>query len=87
MLRNAHGYFEYRPLTLPKAIPMFIGKGFQTIERHVDEGLKNETEATLSRRIKADIVVMCQERGLPSEGEKPALIRHLLNWVKKFNLS
>ncbi|GJJ71991.1 hypothetical protein EMPS_04348 [Entomortierella parvispora] len=82
MLRNANGYFEFRPLTLPKAIPMFLGKGFQTIERHVDEGLENETEETLHRRIKADIVQLCQERGLPSEGEKSALIRNLLGWQK-----
>ena len=82
MLRNAHGYFEYRPLTLPKAIPKFVGRGFQTIERHVDDGLENETEATLNRRIKADLVDLCHERGLPSEGEKQTLIGHLLNWVR-----
>lgn len=40
-----------------------LGKGFQTIERHVDEGLENETEETLSLRIKAELVVLCQERG------------------------
>jgi len=61
---------------------MFLGKGFQTIERHVDEGLENETEETLNRRIKADIVQLCQERGLPSEGEKSTLIRNLLGWVR-----
>lgn len=40
-----------------------VVKGFQTIERHVDERLDNETEETLNAKIKADIVVMCQERG------------------------
>jgi hypothetical protein len=58
-----------------------MGKGFQTIERHVDERLENETEESLNARIKADIVVMCQERGLPDEGDKKQLIGLLLNWV------
>ncbi|KAG0012720.1 hypothetical protein BGZ81_001427 [Podila clonocystis] len=57
-----------------------LHKGFQTIERHVDEGLENETEATLSARIKAELVVMCQERGIPTEGEKRTLIKALLEW-------
>ncbi|KAF9932634.1 hypothetical protein BGZ67_004676 [Mortierella alpina] len=57
-------------------------RGFQTIERHVDERLEHETEETLLRRIKADIVVMCQERGLPAEGEKKVLIQALLDWQK-----
>ncbi|CAO3567927.1 unnamed protein product [Mortierella alpina] len=59
-----------------------IIRGFQTIERHVDESLEHETEETLLGRIKADIVVMCQERGLPAEGEKKALIQALLDWQK-----
>ncbi|KAF9133001.1 hypothetical protein BGX30_012446 [Mortierella sp. GBA39] len=33
-----------------------VVKGFQTIERHVDERLENETEETLNAKIKADIV-------------------------------
>ncbi|KAF9916555.1 hypothetical protein BX616_003476, partial [Lobosporangium transversale] len=57
-----------------------VPKGFQTIERHLDEGLENETEETLNLRIKADIVVMCQDRGLPTDGEKKDLIKRLLNW-------
>ncbi|KAF9121057.1 hypothetical protein BGW39_010895 [Mortierella sp. 14UC] len=57
-------------------------KGFQTIERHVDERLENETEETLNAKIKADIVVMCQERGLPDEGDKKTLIQALLDWQK-----
>ncbi|KAG0256483.1 hypothetical protein BG011_004474 [Mortierella polycephala] len=79
MLRNAHGYFDFQPITAPKDIPLPV-KGFQTIEHHVDEGLENETEETLNARIKADIVVMCQERGLPSEGDKKQLIKYLLDW-------
>lgn len=64
MLRNAQGY--YQPVTPPGEAPVVAvaAKGFQTIERHVDERLENETEATLSTRIKADIVTMCQERGV-----------------------
>ncbi|KAI8355345.1 kinase-like domain-containing protein [Mortierella sp. GBAus27b] len=82
MLRNANGYFEWRFATPPSRLPsrLGMGKGFQTIERHVDEKLENETEETLNGRIKADIVVMCQERGLPSEGDKKELIKNLLNW-------
>ncbi|KAF9933861.1 hypothetical protein BGZ65_003989, partial [Modicella reniformis] len=82
MLRNAHGYFEWHFKTPPARLPSqpYMGKGFQTIERHVDERLENETEETLNTRIKADIVVMCQERGLPSEGDKKQLIKHLLEW-------
>ncbi|KAF9947709.1 hypothetical protein BGZ70_002542, partial [Mortierella alpina] len=50
--------------------------------RHVDESLEHETEETLLKRIKADIVVMCQERGLPAEGEKKVLVQALLDWQK-----
>ncbi|KAF9353830.1 hypothetical protein BGX26_008407 [Mortierella sp. AD094] len=81
MLRNAHGYFEWQPMVTPRVFTR-AGKGFQTIERHVDENLKNETAETLNARIKADIVVMCQDRGLPAEGEKKQLIKHLLDWQK-----
>ncbi|KAF9395066.1 hypothetical protein BGZ94_006611, partial [Podila epigama] len=63
MLRNIQEY--YRPVTPPgeqPPVPAPAAKGFQTIERHVDERLENETEESLGARIKADIVVMCQER-------------------------
>ncbi|KAF8976268.1 hypothetical protein BGZ46_008403 [Entomortierella lignicola] len=63
------------------AIAAYAG-GFQTIERHVDESLENETEETLAARIKADIVVMCQERGIPTEGTKVELIQALLDLQK-----
>ncbi|KAG0005372.1 hypothetical protein BGZ79_005170 [Entomortierella chlamydospora] len=81
MLRNAHGYFEWQPMVTPRVYTRPV-KGFQTIERHVDENLENETAETLNARIKADIVVMCQDRGLPAEGEKKQLIKHLLDWRK-----
>ncbi|KAF9142316.1 hypothetical protein BGX30_002898 [Mortierella sp. GBA39] len=85
MLRRANGYFDFQPMTPPRQqqqqqqLPPF-GKGFQTIERHVDEGLQFETEETLSAMIKADIVTLCQERGLPSEGDKKELVKNLMNW-------
>lgn len=83
MLRNANGNSEWRFAT-PHTLLVSrrpLGKGFQTIERHVDERLENETEEKLNDRIKADIVVMCQDRGLPTEGDKKELIKHLLDWV------
>ncbi|KAK3843761.1 MAG: hypothetical protein J3R72DRAFT_101194 [Linnemannia gamsii] len=79
MLRRANGYFDFQPMTPPKELSPY-GKGFQTIERHVDEGLQFETEETLNAMIKADIVVLCQERGLSSEGDKKDLVKQLLNW-------
>ncbi|KAF9940550.1 hypothetical protein BGZ67_007360 [Mortierella alpina] len=79
MLRNANGYFDYQPMTAPRDLPI-LGHGFQTIERHVDEWLEHETEATLNARIKADLVTMCHERGLPSEGNKSQLVKSLLQW-------
>ncbi|KAF8932443.1 kinase-like domain-containing protein [Dissophora ornata] len=81
MLRNAQGHSGWQYVTPSTQLPR-LGGCFQTIERHVDERLENETEATLNDRIKADIVVMCQERGLPSEGDKKSLIRYLLDWQK-----
>ncbi|KAG0346426.1 hypothetical protein BG005_000742, partial [Podila minutissima] len=70
MLRNPQGpqgpqgQGYYQPVTPPVEAPVIAmaAKGFQTIERHVDERLENETEETLNNRIKADLVVMCQER-------------------------
>ncbi|KAF9430560.1 hypothetical protein BGZ76_000798 [Entomortierella beljakovae] len=83
MLRNAHGYFEWQPMVTPKVFTaQVVVKGFQTIQRHVDESLENETEQSLNNHIKADIVVMCQDRGLSSEGEKKDLIKRLLDWQK-----
>ncbi|KAF9988090.1 hypothetical protein BGZ75_010054 [Mortierella antarctica] len=66
-------------MTAPRDLPI-LGHGFQTIERHVDEWLEHETEATLNARIKADLVTMCHERGLPSEGNKSQLVKSLLQW-------
>ncbi|KAG0243888.1 hypothetical protein BGW41_001077 [Actinomortierella wolfii] len=81
MLRKANGYFEYQPVTPPGEVPMMPAvKGFQTIERHVDQGLENETAETLNKRIKAELVVMCQERGIPTEGDKQTLVQALLDW-------
>ncbi|KAF9306473.1 hypothetical protein BGZ74_005629 [Mortierella antarctica] len=90
MLRNPQGpqgpqgQGYYQPVTPPVEAPVIAmaAKGFQTIERHVDERLENETEETLNNRIKADLVVMCQERGLPDEGDKAKLIQALLDWQK-----
>ena len=62
MLRNAQEFSGWQFMTPSSQLPR-PGGCFQTIERHVDERLENETEATLNDRIKADIVVMCQERG------------------------
>lgn len=68
-----------------------LHKGFQTIERHVDEGLENETEATLSARIKAELVVMCQERGeefpvMRLLFERPFVVINVIHLVTAFIL-
>ncbi|KAG0305973.1 hypothetical protein BGZ98_003200 [Dissophora globulifera] len=81
MLKNIHGYFDFEwQFVTPPSRPPPLAKGFQTIERHVDETLQNESATTLNDRIKADIVVMCQERGLPAEGDKRTLIENLMEW-------
>ncbi|KAJ1660106.1 hypothetical protein IWQ61_000904 [Dispira simplex] len=53
---------------------------FQTITRHVDELLENENWFTLNRMIKADLIVLCQVRGLKTEGSKATLIQSLMDW-------
>ncbi|KAJ1981199.1 hypothetical protein H4R34_002158, partial [Dimargaris verticillata] len=53
---------------------------FQTLARHVDEFLENENWFTLNRMIKADIIALCQERGLKTEGTKATLIQSLMDW-------
>ncbi|KAJ2807277.1 hypothetical protein H4R20_001346 [Coemansia guatemalensis] len=53
---------------------------FRLVRRHVDDKLELENWLTLSKRIKADLIVMCQERGLATEGTKPQLIQLLMDW-------
>ncbi|CAG8533801.1 3489_t:CDS:2 [Paraglomus brasilianum] len=53
---------------------------FQTLDRHYDEVLEEENETTLNGKILADIMALCQERNLPTEGDKSTLIKQLLNW-------
>lgn len=36
---------------------------FSTILRHVDSGLEHEDWFTLNQRVKADLMVLCEERG------------------------
>ncbi|ORX82956.1 kinase-like protein [Basidiobolus meristosporus CBS 931.73] len=53
---------------------------FETITRHIDESLTNENWFTLNKLIKADLIALCQERGLPTEGSKESLILALMEW-------
>ncbi|KAJ2234175.1 hypothetical protein H4R99_002670 [Coemansia sp. RSA 1722] len=53
---------------------------FQLITRHIDETLEQENWFTLNKRIKADLIVLCQERGLSAEGSKSQLIQALMDW-------
>lgn len=53
---------------------------FRLITRHIDEHLEQEDWFSLNKRIKADLIVLCQERGLSSEGSKSQLIRALMDW-------
>ncbi|KAJ1727520.1 hypothetical protein LPJ72_005903 [Coemansia sp. Benny D160-2] len=53
---------------------------FRLIVRHVDETLELENWFTLNKRIKADLIVLCQERGLSAEGSKSQLIQELMDW-------
>ncbi|KAG0252646.1 hypothetical protein BGZ95_006570, partial [Linnemannia exigua] len=76
MLGRVKGYFDFQPMTSPKELPPFV-KGPQTPERHVDESFQYETEETLSAKIKAEIVILCQERGLPDEGNKELIKSHM----------
>ncbi|KAI1303380.1 hypothetical protein EDD11_005408 [Mortierella claussenii] len=81
MLRNAHGYFEWQPMMTPMRFS-HLGLGFQTIEQHAEERLKNETEETVNDEAKADIVAMCQDQGLSMGGEKWELVGSLLEGKK-----
>ncbi|KAI8321869.1 kinase-like protein [Martensiomyces pterosporus] len=56
---------------------------FHIISRHVDETLENENWFTLNKRIKADLIVLCQERALPTDGSKSQLIHELMEWKIK----
>ncbi|KAJ2850946.1 hypothetical protein IWW36_001470 [Coemansia brasiliensis] len=53
---------------------------FRLVRRHIDDKLEQESFHTLGKRIKADLIVMCQERGLAAEGSKPQLIQSLMEW-------
>lgn len=53
---------------------------FMTIDRHIDDSLEHETEATLNRKILAELITLCQERDLPAEGGKHVLIQELLEY-------
>ncbi|KAL1921510.1 uncharacterized protein VTP21DRAFT_11226 [Calcarisporiella thermophila] len=53
---------------------------FQRITRHIDDTLERETWATLNKKILAELIALCQERGLPTEGSKEKLINALLDW-------
>ncbi|KAJ2800988.1 hypothetical protein H4R21_002967, partial [Coemansia helicoidea] len=53
---------------------------FRLVRRHVDDKLEQESYTSLAKRIKADLIVMCQERGLATEGSKTQLIEALVDW-------
>ncbi|RUS21092.1 hypothetical protein BC937DRAFT_93694 [Endogone sp. FLAS-F59071] len=53
---------------------------FQTIARHIDESLENENWYTLNKMVLAQLVGLCQERNLPTEGDKNLLIQLLLDY-------
>ncbi|CAG8449130.1 6174_t:CDS:10 [Ambispora leptoticha] len=53
---------------------------FETLDHHTDEALEKENWYTLNNMIFADLIALCQERGLPTEGEKEELIKRLLDW-------
>ncbi|RKP22512.1 hypothetical protein SYNPS1DRAFT_25719, partial [Syncephalis pseudoplumigaleata] len=53
---------------------------FQTIARHVDEMLENQDWFSLNKLLKADLIALCQERGLATDGTKEALIQALMDW-------
>ncbi|RUS18683.1 kinase-like domain-containing protein, partial [Endogone sp. FLAS-F59071] len=53
---------------------------FQTIARHVDELLENENWFSLNKLVLAELIALCQERGLPTEGDKKMLIQELLDY-------
>ncbi|KAJ1919420.1 hypothetical protein H4219_002012 [Mycoemilia scoparia] len=54
--------------------------GFKLITKHIDDALECENWFTLNKRIKADLIVLCQERGLVAEGSKQRLIEELMDW-------
>ncbi|CAJ0634495.1 14506_t:CDS:10 [Entrophospora sp. SA101] len=53
---------------------------FQTLDHHTDEALEKENYNTLNEKTWADLIALCQERGLPAEGDKAILIKQLLDW-------
>ncbi|KAG9285713.1 hypothetical protein G9A89_002280 [Geosiphon pyriformis] len=53
---------------------------FETLDHHTDEVLEKENWYTLNNMIFADLIALCQERGLPIEGDKTALVQQLLDW-------
>ncbi|CAJ0766752.1 2488_t:CDS:2, partial [Entrophospora sp. SA101] len=44
------------------------------------EALEKENYNTLNEKTWADLIALCQERGLPAEGDKAILIKQLLDW-------
>lgn len=53
---------------------------FQTLDHHRDDALENETKLTLNEKTWAELIALCQERGLSTEGDKDILIQLLLDW-------
>ncbi|GBC11471.2 kinase-like protein [Rhizophagus irregularis DAOM 181602=DAOM 197198] len=52
----------------------------QTIEYHIDTELEHESPLTLSEKHLAELITLCQDRGISIEGDKPTLIKALLDW-------
>ncbi|CAI2167918.1 17760_t:CDS:10 [Funneliformis geosporum] len=53
---------------------------FQTLDHHTDDALECETKYTLNEKTWAEIIALCQERGLNAEGDKASLIKVLWDW-------
>lgn len=54
---------------------------FERINTHEDNELQDEV--SLRKLLKADLIVLCQERGLKTDGTKADLLNHLLSWKQK----
>lgn len=53
---------------------------FQTLDHHTDDALECETKFSLNEKTWAEIIALCQERGLNAEGDKASLIQVLWDW-------
>ncbi|KAI8889246.1 kinase-like protein [Backusella circina FSU 941] len=53
---------------------------FNTIPRHIDHSLEDIKPEELNEMVLADIIDICRERNLPTEGTKSQLISDLLFW-------